>query len=263
MRPLDPLVVEVLRDAYAKTGSLRLVARVYDLSPNTVRVYVRDMGVATQESIRALRTKDDFLIGLYVGLWMGDGTQYPDRGEFIVKICCNADCRKLNALVQYVFLRLFGKQSRIFEARPSRSAVVKCSSKFIFRFISQYTIIGSPSKTLTVRLRKPPHVHSRQFIRGCFLGLMLSDGSLKQQLRFNVTSVALAQDMMDILLILGFHPKKYVRPGQQNRQDLHLVWLTRPESRKASELLDELLKELGYVDRFTDLKEGKNEPGEI
>jgi len=258
MRPLDPVVVEVLRDAYARTGSLRLVGRVYDLSPNTVRSYVDDLGVNTQELVESLRSTDDLLIGTYVGLWMGDGTQYREqRGKYTVKICCNADCVELNVFIRQLLLDLFGKRSSLFCRPNSKSAVLQFYSRFIFSFINTY-VLFEENKTHSVRLRHVLLSYSRKFIEGCFLGLMLSDGSLKQQLRFNVTSFALSENMMELLSFFGFHPKRYVRYNTANgRKDLYLVWLGRVESRMASGLLDRILNELGCDTPFVHLKEGR------
>ena len=61
-----------------------------------------------QNIIRCLKTNDDVLIGLYCGIWAGDGTQYYDKG-YRVKICLDSRNQELIDFVKKLLLDLFGK----------------------------------------------------------------------------------------------------------------------------------------------------------
>ena len=41
--------------------------------------------IRKQNIVRELKTHDERLIGVYVGLWMGDGTQYKDGHNYTIK----------------------------------------------------------------------------------------------------------------------------------------------------------------------------------
>lgn len=229
-----------------------------ECSPNTVRKYVQSTHtINTQNVVKRLKSRDQRLIGFYIGLWMGDGTQYVDKGSYTVKICCNKKCKDLNLLISKSIEMLFGVRPRLFEETATNRAEVKLWSKFVFDFPRRYVNFQSNNKTSTVQLRNSWHVTSNEFREGCLLGLMLSDGSLLGQLRFHVTSQGLAYDMICLLQYFGFHPRKYMQKrAQKSHKDLHMVWLTRPESRSMNRKLDLILNELGCSIPFTSLKNG-------
>ena len=78
-----------LSEAYKKYGTLREVSRKLARSPNTVKKYVSlKMKIKTQNIVRKVYCENDLLIGTYVGICWGDGTQYFDH-SCTIKICSN------------------------------------------------------------------------------------------------------------------------------------------------------------------------------
>lgn len=247
-------------DIYKKYGSLRAVGRICGRSQNTVDKYIsQELQVKRQNRVTEV-TNDERLMGVYVGLWMGDGTQYHDCGNYRIKICGNKDDKLLNTFIQQVILKLFGKTTRIATTKRTKSAYIKFSSKFIYEYVKYYAEWDT-HKTNTVRLKGDIGDKSSEFLEGCLLGLMLSDGFLKEKLQFNVTSKRLAKDMIQTLQRFGFEPSIYVhKRAKYGWKDLHMVRLNRNESKEVVKLLDSTLEKLGYSLSFREVKYG---PAEI
>lgn len=250
-----------IRSAYASYGSLRAVGREVGCSQNTVRKYVADSMLIREKSVvNSLASNNEILIGLYVGLWMGDGTQYYDHG-YTVKICCNKDNRLLNEFIKESLRKLFGKSGRLTADKTTRRAVIRLSSQFIFEFPYSYVSRGE-HKTYTICLKWPVPSYSDGFLKGCLLGLMLSDGHLKKRAHFNVTSRRLANNMCELLLHFGFHPSMYVhRREKYGWRDLYMVSLSIRQSRQLEQELDLILHSVDCAYTFTELKNKMSPPG--
>jgi hypothetical protein len=70
---------------YNKEKSLRKTANIVGISASTVKKYVDEKGlkVAKKNIVSKLNEEDDLLVGLYSGIWAGDGTQYYDNSYTI------------------------------------------------------------------------------------------------------------------------------------------------------------------------------------
>jgi len=90
---ITPELVQDFIRFYNKNYTLRKISVLKQVSPNTVKKYLMlsNIKVKTLNIVNKLNVDDDFLIGLYVGVWCGDGTQYKDRGRNTIKICCNSN----------------------------------------------------------------------------------------------------------------------------------------------------------------------------
>ncbi|MFH1589087.1 MAG: LAGLIDADG family homing endonuclease [archaeon] len=84
---------------------------------------------------------------------------------------------------------------------------------------------------------------------------MLTDGYLKQKFYFNTTSEKLAENMMDILDKFNLKGKIYTHKRKKyGWRDLHMVYLTKKDSKTALNLLNKILEELNYEKGFLFLK---------
>ena len=229
MKALNQEEITMLCDSYKLHGSLRAVSRLRVRSVATVKKYVsKYMEVKTQNIVKKLATRDERLIGLYVGLWLGDGTQYKDKGRCVIKICCNRENRVLNTFVQDVIFRTFEKKTALIEENSNNRAFVKFVSKFIFNFIYKCTKQDLGKKTYSVRLKEEINQYGDDFLEGCLLGLVLSDGYLKDFFSFNVTSKGLSHNMFNILKKYGFKPSVYVhKRAKWGWKDLNMVRLNK------------------------------------
>lgn len=214
-----------------------------------------------QNIVKELSTKNEFLIGLYVGAWCGDGTQYLDRG-YRIKICCHSDDKELIKFIQELLLKLFNKKTHILYEKRHRASV-RFNSKFIYKFIHNY-VEFTGIKTHSIGLKNEINEYTDEFLKGFLLGALLTDGYLKDRFRFNVTSKKFAENIFQILQKFGFMPRYYIQKRElQGWKDLHAVYLLKEESRILRNKLDIILSELGYYQGFLKLKYMKNGPGEI
>ena len=251
---------------YNKGTSLRTIAQKLKVSPNTVKKYLllQGINVKSKNIIYDVKVKDELLIGLYCGIWAGDGTQYLDNG-YRIKICCHSQNKELIKFIQDLLINLFGKKSKLVEEERNR-ALIRFNSKFIYNYVRNF-LEYKDKKTYTVHLKHHIDKYSKQFLRGFILGLMLSDGYLKERFYFNTTSKGLAKDMTLILENLGFRYNEYIHDRtKQGWKDLHSISLTKQNSRRILGIFDETLIETGYTKGFSKLKgyiEGKSGPAVI
>ena len=202
------------------------------------------------------------LIGLYIGAWCGDGTQYYDEG-YVIKIFCHRKHKKMIRFFRTVLAELFGKTvTRVVEEKGLIS-LIKFKSKFISSFVFNYVQYNG-NKANTVGLKDAVIEYSPDFLRGFMLGLALTDGYLKERFMFNVTSKTLSDNAMTILKRWGFHPKRYIHDrSKYGWRNLYMVRLNRKESQQLKSNLDKVLKELSFTEGFDCLKYEGNGPTEI
>lgn len=247
--------------AYQKYGTLKEVSRIFARSPNTVKKYVSlKMAVKTQNIVKSLCSNNKRLIGVYVGIWMGDGTQYY-KNRYTIKICSNKDDKHLNDFIQHIIYLLFRKKTTLIEESLTKRACIIFWSKFIFNFIYTYVVHGEGKKTYYVQLKEKIESYNRDFLEGCLLGLVLTDGYLKSKFHFNVTSSNLAENMKDILIKFAFNPSVYIHKREKyGWKNLYMVKLNTEESKRLGSFLDQILRKIGYSLSFQELKYG---PGRI
>lgn len=248
-------------ELYKNGSTLRNIADVKRISPNTVKKYLllNNIKINTLNIINKLYSNDDLLIGLYVGVWCGDGTQYKDRGRNTIKICCNSKDSEMISFYQSLLLILFNKKSKVTYEDRNR-ALIRFYSRFIFDFVLEY-VEYKKNKTHSVLLKQPIENYSKEFINGFFLGLMLSDGHLNKKFSFNVTSPGLADNMISILIKWGYNPRRYIHKRKKyNWKDLIMITLIKKESKNVLILLDEFLQKAGSKFNFIELK-GYRESG--
>lgn len=255
MQKLSEKEIQALRDAYKNVSSLREVGRNFGRSQNTVRKYVSaHCKINTKNIVSEIKTSNDLLIGLYVGLWLGDGTQYIDRGRHTIKICSNKNDKLLNKFICDFIYELFGKSVHLVEEENTNRAYLKFHSKFIFNYIYNFVQLNG-NKTYSVRLKGDLSSFTDKFLKGCLLGLALSDGSLKEKFIFSVASEGLASDMHKILQIFQFN--LYTRIQKRlNKAPAHIVYLSLKESQRLQEFLDSIIHDIGYTHSFNELKYG-------
>ena len=244
---------------YKKGSSLRSISEKTGFSVNTVKKYLllKDVVVKCKESIYGLKSQNDVLIGLYIGIWSGDGTQYYDKG-YRIKICCHSDNQLMIDFFKFVLNQLFGKKVTHTVREKHHRGLLRFNSKFIYNFVYNY-IKRNENKTHSVCLRNKYESYSSDFLKGFVLGLTLTDGYLKERFFFNVTSKGLAENVYDILRSWDFCPNHYVHNRvKYGWKNLHMVSLTKSESKKLLSVLDSTLNHIGYSRNFKEIKYGKN-----
>ena len=248
--------------AYIRLGSIRKAGALLGYSPNTIKKYVLQEYTVVHEQVRVTKVQstDQRLIGLYVGLWMGDGTQYRDGHMYTVKICSNKYNKALNMFIHDSLVKLFGVNVHVLEEANNGRCYIKVHSRFVFEFINEYCV-WEENKTHSVRLKHSVQKYSKEFREGCFLGLMLSDGHIKKAFAFNVTSTRLVKNMIQLLELMNIPSKVYVQKRVHlGWRDLHCLRILKRDIVQALQVLDSCLQQLGYKEGFLILK---NEPAVI
>lgn len=216
-----------IRELYLKHQSTRKVANIIGYSPSFVSNRLDKLGVLNkQQRINKLKTNDELLIGTYIGIWAGDGCRFYRKGYYS-KIHLHKENKLLSTFISKVIYDLFGKQTHMnFDGRNRAS--IRTYSKFIHNFPENYLNIGK-NKTKTVHLKM---IYSRRFIRGFLLGVMLTDGCLKNRFTFVSISKNLANQVIEILHNYKLNPKLYVyKRAKYGWNDLYMVNLNKNESK--------------------------------
>ena len=81
----------VFSSMYGEGRSLRYISQNKKVSLSTVKKYLsaNKVDVVQKNIVKTLNNEDELLIGLYIGIWAGDGCQYFD-GAYTIKICCHS-----------------------------------------------------------------------------------------------------------------------------------------------------------------------------
>lgn len=258
MKALNEEEIQQICKLYREYGNLRGVSLKSSRSLGVVYKYITSNGLIKKQNIvKEICTNDERLIGAYVGLWLGDGTQYVDRYRRTIKICSNKEDKLLNKFIQDIIYRIFKKKTLLIEVFSTKQAYIKFHSKFIFEFISKYVVYDARMKTYTVGLRKRTNSYSKEFREGCLLGLALSDGYLKERFVFHVSSSRLAKNMYDLLAGFGYKPYSYLdKRSKYHNKIMYSVQLIKSESIKINSFLGKIIEDLGYVYSFQELKYG-------
>lgn len=241
---------------YNQYKSLRKVSKLSKRSINTVKKYLSSKVKFNLKNVAVKADlSNELLVGTYVGLWMGDGTQYYEN-RYTIKLCSNKKQTELNEFIQLILSKLFDKKSNLILEQRTNRAYVKFYSEFIYNFVYNYVKVGK-NKTLTVRLKNGIEDHSKDFLDGILLGLSLSDGYLKNKFRFNVISKELSKNLFNILKRAGFTPKLYIHNRSKwGWKDLYMVSLNQKESAILLKILNNSLKKAGSKLGFLRLKYG-------
>jgi len=258
MKTLSQEKIDQIIELYSKNNSLRETCRKLNISIGSAHKYTsRDKVINRHNITTELHSHDERLIGLYIGLWMGDGTQYYEKNKrgYTIKICSNKKDLLLNAFIRRAIFRLFGKNTALHEVSNTNQTYIKFSSKFIFNFVYNYVSQEFRKKTHTIHLKEKINMYSDDFLEGCLLGLVLSDGYLKHIFSFNVTSNNLADNMIQILENFEFSPSLYIQNREKYRwKDLYMVKLRVEESKRLELFLDTILEKLACTNSFKELK---------
>ena len=256
MKALSQEEIQKICNLYKIYGNLREVSLKSSRSIGAIHKYLSSNGlIKSHNIIKALSTNDNRLIGVYIGLWLGDGTQYRDRHNYTLKICSNKEDIYLNNFIQNLIFKIFNKTTTLFKETNTKRAYIKFHSRFIFNFIYNYVTMLEGKKTYSVRLKEKTNSYNQEFLEGCLLGLTLSDGSLKNNFVFSVASEGLAINMKDILIRFGFNPHFRIQK-RINKANAYIVYLNIKESQKLKEFLNKIVRDVGLNYSFHELKYG-------
>ncbi len=238
---------------YKEHGSLRKVSKISGISVNTIDKYISKLVKINRKTIvKNLKSNDDLLIGIFIGLWAGDGSRYYDKG-YITKIHYHKQNPFLKKFIQQIVKKLFAKEVRQYLDGKNRASI-KIHSKFIYYFPEKYLLFNS-NKTLSIQLKKSLDNYTEEFMDGFLLGLMLSDGSIKRRFCFTSISKALISNVSEILFNKGFSPKSIISDRTKyGWYDLRQIYLNSKESKQAIFFLNNISERANWFEGIEKLK---------
>ncbi len=187
--------------------------------------------------VRKVKTRDSYKIGLFVGMWAGDGSRsLATKGRYTVRFHFNSDDIFCHELVYDLIRSLFGSRINIVKG-PGKKFEIKTYSKFIYKFLEEY-LDFSNDKCGTVKLKMSFERHTKRFAFGFVKGLALTDGHFGKKFVFCTISKSLAKQFVRILKHLGWNPKTYVlKRANPKHRPLWMVRLRVDETKKFSKFL--------------------------
>ncbi len=204
---MDIITLDSIVCDYESGYSLKDLSEKYGYCKGNLHYHLNKINVLRKNSlVKVLCLKDDKIIGIFVGLWMGDGSKFMDKGAYAIRIHLDKRRESLAKLIQDMLYRLFKKEHVRFVHQEGNRAMIRFFSKFIYNFIDEYVSYES-NKCLTIRLKKQLTNYSLEFLQGLLVGLMLSDGYFKREFVFSSISLALGVQMMFLLRKFGFSPR--------------------------------------------------------
>jgi hypothetical protein len=257
---MEELILNNLVKDYKLHSSIRYLSKKYDISKSTIYYNLSNLNIIKRQNIiTCLKNKDELLIGVFIGLWIGDGSKFIDNNRYIIKFHFHKDNTNLANFIQKILYSLFGINARVYYDGGNKASI-KIFSKFIYYFIDNYVNYKN-NKTLTVHLKDKIYNYTNEFLDGLLLGFVLSDGSISNNtFTYSTISEKLTEDIKDILTVSNFNT---IRHYVHNRRkygwhDLNQISLNKNETKIIINKMNYTLIKLNCPNTLLELKQNKN-----
>lgn len=252
---MENRLLKNLKQDYLSGKSLNKLCKKYNLPKSTIYYNLSKFKIIRKvKIIKKLKSEDEALMGTFIGIWAGDGSKFRDRGRYVTKIHLHKENSKLIYFVSKIVNRLFDKSPCLYLDGGNRASL-KFYNKFIHEFIEKYLGVAG-NKCLTISLKNNISEYSNDFLNGFLLGLTLSDGSIRKAIYvYSTISNHLKENVMELLIKKGFHPKLYThRRDKYGWFDLNQIRLGKNSTRELISELDRTISYLGFKEKLEDLK---------
>lgn len=247
-----------LSDSYKMGLSLRKLSLEYKIPKSTIYYNLNKENIIRKHQKISLVKNDDLFIGTFIGFWAGDGSKFLDkRRGYIINFHVNKNDRNLIDFIKSLYKDLFDGKPKFYNDGPKNknSGRLKINSKFLYNFIDSY-LYHKNEKSYTVRLKEHERNYSRKFLNGFLLGLILSDGYLKNNFVFSTTSKKLAKNMIYIIKSLNLTPYCYKVSRNKNWESIYRIKIAKKEINDIKSILNCLIKEIDITKNFSEIKYG-------
>lgn len=204
-------------------NSLKQIATAVNKSKTTVYYHFRKIKGRTVKPA-VLSSKNEELIGEFIGLFAGDGCVYTANNyDYRTYLCFNITEKEyVQDLIENVLIVLFNKKPWVF-TRENRLTLCYCA-KNIHKLLGKYLIWDKTArKTYSVQLKNQQH--SRKFIIGFIRGNLDSDGYLSEKkISFASVSPGLIRNIaffLDNFKIV--HSVRKYKEKRPNRKDIYHI----------------------------------------
>jgi len=258
---MKPELQKEICEVYKSGDSIRIISKKYSIPRSTVYDNLNKFGILRRHvKIIDLKDRNQLIIGALVGLWAGDGSRYIDKnGRFTVKIHLSKNDRNLIEFIKFLYEKLFGKEPKLYSSnRNGNSASLKIDSKFIYYFFDKYLSYDPKGrKVYTIRLKTIIDRYSKDFLKGFLLGLVLSDGYLKDCFCFATVSKGLAENIIETLNIFNYKTYCYLFNNRNligNWKPLYNVKIERSKVTDIKTFLNNTLRNMKIERSFSEIK---------
>ncbi|MBI4177602.1 MAG: LAGLIDADG family homing endonuclease [Candidatus Aenigmarchaeota archaeon] len=230
--------VDAVCDQYITGTSLRYLARHHQMPIATLHNWFSKRGILRRlKLIKGVKTKDPYKIGLFIGMWAGDGSKIVGKNSlYVVRFHFHSEDVYSQNLAFDLITRLFGSKINVVIG-PGKKYEIKTYSKFIYNFLSDYLHCTS-DKCGTVKLRHRFRKYPGRFVKGFIKGLAITDGHFGRHFVFCTVSTELAKQFKYILKYYGFNPKTYLQKRENPKhRPLWSVRLNSDETKVFSKYL--------------------------
>ncbi|MDO8556333.1 MAG: hypothetical protein Q7R96_04135 [Nanoarchaeota archaeon] len=253
---MDKNVWQLILEDRSRGYSIMQLSAKYNINRVTLARWFDRNGISrkkrTLKIVKKVQDYNPLQLGMFVGLWAGDGCRFIDREAFTVKI----DMHKQNTwefiFIQHILNNIFKTSSRLVKDKDSNKGTAVLYSKFIYQFFDEYLQYEKP-KDLNVGLKEEVLFYSKAFIEGFLFGAILSDGHFQLDCVFSSSSLNFALEIFDCLVVLGYNPRMSSLIKNRPHTNYH-VNLRREESRKLKKRFDQSLSEVGFRASFDQVK---------
>ena len=248
-------ILEKILKEYKEGSSLRKLRDKYNYSIGNLHYHLKKEGILrTCNIVKKIKTKNESLIGIFVGLFAGDGSKFKDRWKYVVKISLHKEDSALIQFIQKLSFEIFGKTFRVVLDKKTNKGNLIMESLFIFNFLDKY-LFHKGYKTLTVRLKEDIQNYSFNFLKGFLCGLTLSDGYAKKRFVLPSISKGLVVNALEILKEMGFEAKMRFQDRQKyHENDQYKATLRTKETKTFKEVLNRFIEECGFKETIDSLK---------
>ncbi len=248
------LIKQFTKD-YENGSSLRKLNRIYNIGTSSLYYHLSKRGVIRKiRLVKFVKNDDSFLIGSFIGLWAGDGSKFRDKWMYTIKIHMNKNDHDLLRFIEELMFKLFDKKFNYYPENINNKATIRFRSRFIYDFIDRYLIYRN-NKTLTVQLKKSLKEYDNNFLKGFLLGLILSDGYIKDKFILDSISKNLVNNLNLVLKKFNYYPKIYQRrPSSYGKHLLYRLVLNRKQTLKLKSFLNKVILESGFNSDLNRLK---------
>ena len=151
---------------------------------------IGDTLINTQQEFNIDKSSEDYKLGQFIGIIAGDGSI---TNENEVRISVNYNDDFILEFLREAFLKYSGKEMHIREGHKCNCAYV-CSRNFVKQVRSYF--IGNDTYTKGLDLNK---TYSAEFLCGFLDGLVVTDGAHGRELKVEVTSELLIDNIITIM----------------------------------------------------------------
>ena len=240
---------------YISGLSLRKLRSKYGYTIGNLHYHLKKRNVLRQNNIvKSLKLENPLMMGVFIGIWAGDGSKFIDHGAYTIKIHINKNDLEFIAFFRVVMEKLFGKRVTFIAEKETNQGLIRFYSRFIYRLIDNY-VAYEENKTLSIRLKEDLARYNGDFLKGFLIGITLSDGYIKEKFILYSISEALINNVKMIVENAALMPYIYMQePKGYGRYPNHILVINKQQTKHLKHEINQYLEKCDYHRDISALK---------